>query len=85
MSPPHWFKFILKDNGVQLLAIFYKAIKVETNDFYKCCERFTRLLLGERKYESNCERKKFKQIRLQQVGFECPHYHWVSLPLNLYS
>ena len=39
----------------------------------------------EHKGVSGCECKKFKQIQVQQVGFECPHHLWVSPPLNLQS
>ena len=39
----------------------------------------------ELKGVSGCECKKFKQIQVQQLGFECPHHLWVSPPLNLQS
>ena len=32
-----------------------------------------------------CECKKFKQILLHMVGFECPHHLMVFPPLNLHS
>ena len=34
---------------------------------------------------ATCECKKFKQILLHKVGFECPYTLMVSPPLNLYS
>ena len=65
---------------------------------HKCCESVTRWLLGASEREGanrhDCDvlalplparAKKFKWIRLHQARFECTHYLWVSLPLNLHS